>query len=270
MSDGILFGWLPLSVLVWAVQMVVFHGLGLAFEWCDRTGRLSGSKVRNVGRLRYAETLPRVLINQVFVLLPAMMLVQWAGLAFTGVSHLSPLWFVTNIILLGIGHDIVQYIAHRHILHRPGIGRMFGHGVHHGTGASQAITACYMSAADFFLEIVLPYLVPLVLIGGGGSDVFFHCFVAGAGAFGGLYEHSGYDFAVPFQRTRFFTQWPRLGGVIATLITSHAHGEHHGRGNVSFSDGFGSPGLCDTLFGTRWDKADNNASRPRVPAQSLF
>ncbi|WP_020175501.1 sterol desaturase family protein [Methyloferula stellata] len=269
MSDGILLGWLPLSVLAWAVQMAVFHGIGFAFEWCDRTGRLSGAKVRNVGRLSYRAALPRVLVNQVFVLLPAMMLVQWAGLAFTGVTHLPAWQFLLDLVLMGISHDIVQYIAHRHILHRPGIGRMFGHGIHHGTGASQAITACYMSAADFFLEIVLPYLVPLVLIGGGGGDVFFHCFVAGAGAFGGLYEHSGYDFAVPLRKTRFFAQRPRLGGWIAAAITSHAHGEHHRRSNVSFSDGFGSPGICDTLFGTRWDKADHG-SRPRVPAQSMF
>ena len=30
--------WLPLSVLAWAVQMAVFHGVGLLFEWSDRTG----------------------------------------------------------------------------------------------------------------------------------------------------------------------------------------------------------------------------------------
>jgi hypothetical protein len=46
---------------------------------------------------------------------------------------------------------------------------------------------------------------------------------------------------------------PRLGAVVAGLITSKAHGEHHRRFDVSFSDGFGSPGLCDTLLHTRWD-----------------
>ena len=41
--------------------------------------------------------------------------------------------------------------------------------------------------------------------------------------------------------------------MLAGMITSQAHGEHHAKGNVSFSDGFGSPGVCDTAFGTRWD-----------------
>jgi hypothetical protein len=47
------------------------------------------------------------------------------------------------------------------------------------------------------------------------------------------------------------------------LITSKAHAEHHRRSNVSFSDGFGSPGLCDTIFRTRWDLAED----PMPPAR---
>jgi sterol desaturase/sphingolipid hydroxylase (fatty acid hydroxylase superfamily) len=269
MSDGMLLGWLPLSVFAWAVQMIAFHGFGLGFEWCDRAGYLRGARVRNIGRLRYSALLPRVLANQVFVLLPAMMLVQWTGLAFTGTEHLSPWRFGADIILLGVGHDIVQYIAHRYMLHRQGLARALKHNIHHSTGASQAISACYMGTADFFLEIVLPYLLPLILIGGGGADAIFHPFVAAVGAVGGLYEHSGYDFAVPFRKTRFFEQSPRFGGWIAAILTSHAHGEHHRRNNVSFSDGFGSPGICDTLFGTRWDKAAE-ASRAGQPVQSMF
>jgi sterol desaturase/sphingolipid hydroxylase (fatty acid hydroxylase superfamily) len=112
-----------------------------------------------------------------------------------------------------------------------------------------------MSGPDFFLEITLPYLLPLAIIGGGGSDILFQFLVAGLGAFGGLYEHSGYDFAVPFRETHFFKAVPSLGQIIGGLISSHAHAEHHRRFNVSFSDGFGSPGICDTVFSTRWDKA---------------
>jgi sterol desaturase/sphingolipid hydroxylase (fatty acid hydroxylase superfamily) len=162
---------------------------------------------------------------------------------------------------MAVGHDVVQYIAHRYVLHRPRFLRPLNHRLHHSTGASQAISACYMSAADFFLEIVLPYLVPLVLVGGGGADPVFHCLIAGLGAFGGLYEHSGYDFAVPFRKTQFFANWPRLSNRIALALTSQAHGEHHRCHNVSFSDGFGSPGLCDTLFRTRWDNAASARGR---------
>ncbi|MGB8277705.1 MAG: sterol desaturase family protein [Methylovirgula sp.] len=253
-ASGQLPVWLPLSVLTWAVMMAVYHGIGFGFELCDRNNWLSGAKIRNVDRLTYAEMLPRVLVNQILVLLPAMVFLQWAGLAFTGASHLSPLRFVVNLVAMGIGHDVVQYIAHRGILHRPSLMKSLGHALHHSTGASKSISACYMSAADFFLEIALPYLIPLVLVGGGGSDMLFQFFVAGLGAFGGLYEHSGYDFAVPLRETRVFKALPQLGAIIEGLVTSKAHGEHHRRSNVSFSDGFGSPGICDTVFATRWDK----------------
>jgi len=253
-ASGLWPAWLPLSVLTWAVMMAVYHGIGFLFELCDRNHWLAGAKVRNVERVSYAAMMPRVLANQVFVLLPVMVLLQWAGLAFVGPAHLSPLRFVLSLVAMGVGHDIVQYIAHRGILHRPGLMKPLGHALHHSTGASRSISACYMSAADFFLEIALPYLVPLVLIGGGGSDILFQFLVAGLGAFGGLYEHSGYDFAVPLRKTRLYQALPRLGEIVAGLVSSHAHGEHHRRFNVSFSDGFGSPGICDTLFATRWDK----------------
>jgi sterol desaturase/sphingolipid hydroxylase (fatty acid hydroxylase superfamily) len=256
--------WLPLSVLAFIAMMIVYHGVGYAFEWADRRGFLKSAKVRNADRLSYRQLLPRVFVNQVLILLPSMVLLQWAGLAFTGAPHLSAWRFVLNLILLAIGHDVVQYMTHRHILHRPGLIRKLGHAVHHSTGASKAISACYMSKADFFLEITLPYLVPLALVGGGGSDILFHVLVAGLGAYGGLYEHSGYDFAVPLRESRFYKNRPRLGALLAAAITSKAHAEHHRRSHVSFSDGFGSPGLCDTIFETRWDKVPSPIEKMRA------
>jgi sterol desaturase/sphingolipid hydroxylase (fatty acid hydroxylase superfamily) len=180
--------------------------------------------------------LPRVLFNQVFLLLPAMLACEWAGLAFTGAPHLPLFWFFVALPLMAIGHDIVQYIGHAWLLHHPKLA-FLGHRVHHSTTASRSISAAYASPADFLLNIVLPYLVPLVLVG-GGADVLFHVLVVSVGALGGLYEHSGYDFSAK-----------RNG----SLISSHAHAEHDRRWRVSFSDGFGSPGLCDWLFRTRWD-----------------
>ena len=231
---------LPLAFEVWAIQMLVFHGLGGVFAWCDARGVLKAYKVRNSDRLSYRQLLPRVLVNQIFVLLPAMLLCQAAGLAFTGAPHLGPLMFIGGMLAMGIGHDIVQYAAHRWLLHDARL-RWLGHGLHHLTGASKAISAMYMSTGDFFLNIVCPYLAPLILIGGAGSDITFHFLTIALGTIGGLYEHSGYDFAPAF---RFLP---------ASLISSHAHAQHHRRSQVSFSDGFGSPGLCDTIFRTRWD-----------------
>jgi hypothetical protein len=66
---------------------------------------------------------------------------------------------------------------------------------------------------------------------------------------GGLYEHSGYDFASRPEVTP--RRW--ISPLPASLVSSHAHGEHHRRSRVSFSDGFGSPGVCDLIFRTRWD-----------------
>jgi sterol desaturase/sphingolipid hydroxylase (fatty acid hydroxylase superfamily) len=255
--------WLPLSILAFIGQMVFYHGVALAFEWCDRAGRLRAFKVRAADRLSYRELMPRVLANQFFVMLPAMALVQYAGLAFVGAPHIGAWHFLIALVLMGVGHDVVQYVSHRFLLHRPGLIRKLGHSVHHSTNASRSISACYMSAPDFFLEIVLPYLIPLILVG-AGADIGFQLVVAGFGAFGGLYEHSGYDFSVRLPR-RVAGFKGRLIDALAAVLTSKAHAEHHRRSNVSFSDGFGSPGLCDTAFSTRWDKVGDRG-QPRAEA----
>ena len=243
---------LPLSVLVWSGHMIVFHAVGLGFEWCDRTGALRSFKVRARDRLAYTDLLPRVLINQTFVLLPLMWLSQSLGLAFVGSQQIS-LWFAAAaLVMMTVGHDFVQYAAHRFLLHNARC-RWMGHGLHHSTQASKSISACYMSAPDFFLTICCPYLIPLILIGGGTANPGFQLLVASLGAVGGLYEHSGYDFAQALASPSRSRRASVLRRVSASLISSHAHGEHHRRSRVSFSDGFGSPGLCDTIFRTRWD-----------------
>lgn len=260
MSIDLLHIWAPLSVAAWAVHMAVFHGLGLAFEWCDATRKLSRFKVRDVDRLSYRRLLPRVLFNQTAILLPCMAAMEYSGLAFVGDPQTSPLRFVIALVAMGVGHDVVQYVTHRYVLHDPVRMRTLGHALHHTTGASKAISACYQSAADFFFEIVLPYLLPLAVIGGGGANVFFHLLVPCLGAVGGLYEHSGYDFSLAF-RDPAATGWRRVDAILAALTSSIAHGKHHTRGDVSFSDGFGSFGICDTVFKTRWDLVPERVRR---------
>ncbi len=227
--------------------MLSYHGYGLLFEWLDRSGRGARFKVRPVDRMSYRELMPRVVFNQVFILLPAMVLAQAMGLAYYGASQLTPLTVVISCAGLTIGHDMVQYITHRLVLHDPAYMRKFGHAVHHSTRASRGVSACYMSAADFFLEIVSPYLLPLILIGGGGTNFVFHALIVSAGAYGGVYEHSGYDFGLTLRKAG---GWRRILGA---MLSTEAHGYHHTRGNVSFSDGFGSSNICDTVFKTRWD-----------------
>lgn len=246
---------LPLPVLTWAAAMLVFHGVALGFELCDRRGWLQRFKVRRARRVRYAKALRRVLLNQCLILLPCMVLCQALGLAFVGVSHLGMAQFLIALALMGIGHDIVQYAGHRWLLHNPRFAWL-GHRLHHSVDTDLSIGACYMSVGDFFLNIVCPYLLPLVLIGGGGSDVPFQVLVLCLGMIGGLYEHSGYDFSMASavrEAGRPAGTGRPLGRLASRLISSHAHGEHHRLGCVSFSEGFGSPGLCDALLGTRWN-----------------
>ncbi|MCX7900306.1 MAG: sterol desaturase family protein [Methylocystis sp.] len=235
------------AVKIWLVQMAAYHGFGLWFEYLDRSGRMARYKVRPPERRRYGELLPRVLANQIFILLPSMIVLEAAGLAYVGAAHLPMVLMLLAFAGMTIGHDVVQYVAHRFVLHRPRLMRRLGHAIHHSTGASRAISACYMSGADFFLEIVCPYLIPLVLVGGGGADFIFHALVVAGGAFGGLYEHSGFDFSVDLRRRN---DWRRTLG---NMLSSQNHIAHHTRGDVSFSDGFGSSNICDTLFGTRFD-----------------
>ena len=202
---------LPVSMVVWAGHMLVFHGIAFVFELCDRSHALQRFKVRRHERMTYAAALPRVLFNQTFVLLPAMWLCEKAGLAFDGSPKISLAFAAIALVLITIGHDVVQYATHRGLLHNSRFRRL-RHDLHHSTGASRAITACYMSAPDFFLTIVCPYLVPLILIGGGTANVPFQLLVACLGAVGGLYEHSGYDFAVDLRTATRHRLWKNCFG----------------------------------------------------------
>ncbi len=256
---------IPLFVTVWAAQMVAYHGIGLWFYWLDATGRLQRFKTRPVERRPYLDILPRVLANQVFLLLPAMGLFQWLGLAFVGREHISLLTAALSLVGMSLGHDVVQYAFHRGVMHRPTLMNRLGHAVHHSTSASCSISACYMSGADFVAEIICPYLLPLALVG-AGADVWFHIFVVTTGAFGGLYEHSGYDFSLALEKTGGEGIGARLARKMAPALSSRAHAEHHARGNVSFSDGFGSSSLCDTILKTRWDLVRARRRRSGEPA----
>lgn len=253
--------WLSVAVFAWTLHMVVYHGIALGFDWLDATGRLQRYRVRRPERRGYAALLPRVLFNQCIILLPCMLVLEWTGLAFVGEPQLDASWFIASLLLMAVGHDVVQYIGHR-LMHQRSLLRVMGHHVHHSTGASRAVSACYMSGPDFFLEIVLPYLLPLVLIGGGGSDLLFHVVTMSLGAIGGIYEHSGFDFARALRGEKSTPLRTTICNFIADKVSSHAHAEHHKRSTVSFSDGFGSPGICDTVFRTRWDLADGATEPP--------
>ncbi len=150
MTNASLPTWMPLSILTWIVVMVVFHGIGYGFEYCDRVGLFKSAKVRQADKLTYQQLLPRALFNQVFVLLPAMVLVQWLGWAFVGPAHLSVWRFLGMLVGMAIGHDVVQYVTHRYVLHNPRLLRPLGHSVHHMTGGEQGDQRALHGAGGLF------------------------------------------------------------------------------------------------------------------------
>ena len=50
--------------------------------------------------MSYFEILPRVLANQIFILLPAMLFMQWTGLAFVGSPHVSLPVFIGSVAFI--------------------------------------------------------------------------------------------------------------------------------------------------------------------------
>ena len=91
-----------------------------------------------------------------------------------------------------------------------------------------------MSGPDFFLEIVVPYLVPLSVLSRYNLCNTATCIaILPVGAFGGLYEHSGYNF---------------FEGIAA--LDTKVHAMHHRFYNCSFADGVGAPSVLDAMMGT--------------------
>lgn len=176
--------------------------------------------------------MPLVLFNQVFVLLPVMLLVAHYDFAFTGKT--VPVWmFLVHAQLLGAVHDGVFYFAHR-LLHINWVYKHL-HYVHHSSTGGVAASSLYMHPIDFIGEIILPYGVFLCLV---TTDWRFDCLLACLGSLFAMYEHSGYCFTT------------------IHAFDSRMHLSHHaGRLNGSFAEGVGSPGIFDLAFGTEL-KAD--------------
>src|SRR5208283_5522218 len=119
--------WAPLSAQIWVIQMAAYHGIVLWFEWLDRSGRLQRFKFKHMERMSYFELLPRVLANQIFILLPAMLFKQWAGLAYVGSPTVSLPVFVASVAFMTVGHAVLQCVAHRFILPLPDKISLLGH-----------------------------------------------------------------------------------------------------------------------------------------------
>jgi hypothetical protein len=90
-----------------------------------------------------------------------------------------------------------------------------------------------MSPIDFVVEIIMPYGCFLALV---ETHILFDTALAVVGSLFAMYEHSGYC----------FTYWK--------AFDSRMHLSHHdGRCGGSLSEGIGSPGFMDQIFGTQLD-----------------
>jgi len=238
---------IPVVILSWTSFCLVFHVFAACFALIDHELFVSRDlsryllrfKVSKIGMKNYWNMLPLVLFNQLFVMLPCMLAFTWYGFGFHEPAYRSivSMLYRTPLLLgfLSIGHDIIFYLGHRFILHTSWGIPIFRHDIHHRAKASSAISALYMHPLDFFLEVVLPFLIPFALVSNLSSS-YLNILMPGIAALGGCYEHSGFNF------------WPNVTGLDTRL-----HISHHARWNVSFSDGVGSANLMDSMFGTAAD-----------------
>lgn len=228
--------------------MLVFHVFSFLFQVLDHANLLQTYKIYppTEHTPTYRQMLPRVLFNQIFLLLPACLLCHRLNLSFPDPSipfqpshHQSSPTVLTSLLIMFIVppllHEFAFYVAHRFILHHPWGFSRFNHALHHATKAHSALSAMYMSPSDFLLEIILPYLLPLIVVSRLNLMRQPHiiCMLP-LGALGGLYEHSGYNFFgkhIPFLDTR-------------------VHGLHHLHYTCSFADGVGAPSIFDSTFHT--------------------
>lgn len=226
------------SLASWLLFMLTFHPACLIFHFLDCKQHFASYKIYppTENTPSYRQMLPIVLFNQIFILLPSMLLTTYLNLSYAP-KHLqpSPLQSIIAIILFTTSlHELAFYVVHRYILHSAWGFHRLNHALHHATKAHSAISAMYMSPPDFFLEIVIPYLVPLIFVSHFNcvSNIFCTT-IFPLGAFGGLYEHSGYNF------------FPNIPALDTTV-----HGLHHIYYHCSFADGVGSPSVLDRLFET--------------------
>lgn len=105
---------------------------------------------------------------------------------------------------------------------------------HHVSTGGCASASLYMSPIDFVVEIILPYGCFLALV---ETCLVFDTALAVVGSLFAMYEHSGYC----------FSSWK--------AVDSRMHLSHHsGRYLGSLSEGVGSPGFMDRIFGTQYEE----------------
>ena len=227
------------ATMTWGTQFVTWHFFAALYNILDETGRKGTApgcwvwkyKLRKKDNVTYEQILPRVLFNQVFILLPVMTTMAYFGYGSTNTPMALWKWPVYAYVL-GVFHDVVFYFGHR-LLHTKWGYVTFRHGLHHSSKAATAASSMYMSSPDFFLEIVLPYLSFFWVV---PTSLAFDMTVASVGSIAAMTEHSGYNFSVGFK-----------------TLDSRPHFAHHNNLLTgAYAEGIFSPGYMDRIFGTNY------------------
>jgi sterol desaturase/sphingolipid hydroxylase (fatty acid hydroxylase superfamily) len=217
------------ALLMWLTFFTSWHLFAAFFAVLDHTRLLWKYKLVINDPVSWSIALPTVLFNQIVILLPAMLVASHYKLAFTHFQAPNPVWiFPLHLFLLGAVHDVIFYFGHR-LLHLKVMFKF--HKKHHSSTGGCAAASLYFSPLDFIIEIILPYGCFLSLV---QTHVLFDVILGSIGSLLAMYEHSGYCFTY------------------IHLLDSRMHLSHHaGRFIGSLSEGCGSPGFMDDVFGTK-------------------
>lgn len=179
----------------WTLFMACYHVACALFEHLDRTQKLQQYKQFRwkKGLPTYRDMLPRVLANQTLIMLPCMIAVWPLTNSYSGKQPSTPTSLLALAALAPLLHELPFYALHRWVLHSPhGVPRL-GHSLHHNAKAHSAVSAMYMYAFDYVLQIVVPYVIPLLVLRATRMLTASHAVaLLPLGSLGGLYEHSGY------------------------------------------------------------------------------
>jgi len=118
----------------------------------------------------YYDMLPQVIWNQLVIVLPSMLLCAHYKLSvsqemspFVESLHPAVRWWC-SFVVGATTHEVTFYAFHRFLLHSKWGYEFLAHTVHHSAKTYSAISALYMSLQDFFVEIVVLFLAPVMAV----------------------------------------------------------------------------------------------------------
>ena len=97
--------------------------------------------------------------------------------------------FLLKILVYYILYDIIFYSGHI-LMHHKYLYKII-HKQHHLTDADIGISGYYMGVIDFFGEFILPFFIPLYIV---GNDPLIMVIYGIIGQINGILSHSGYNF----------------------------------------------------------------------------